>query len=145
MSVAEYKGSAGANAPTEEQECSWLFQWAQMTPWMDTKVAAVLFHVPNGAYHGRDREAGAVVAMKLRAQGMQAGVFDYIVPVPKMIYRQVTPGLWLEMKRTKGGTVSKDQKIFMERMCDLGWRCEIAKGWIQAANLIADHLELANR
>jgi hypothetical protein len=142
MSAAEYRAGA-AKVPLEEQECKWLFEWAQTQRFGGWKLSDVLVHVPNGAYHGADRKSGAVVARKLREQGVQPGVFDYILPVP--IMRLQIPGLWLEMKRTKGGTVSAEQKKFESRMIQLGWACEIAKGWIDAAAIIDQHLKLAEK
>lgn len=137
MSAKEYRARA-APVPTEFEECRWLFQWAQATRWKNLKISDVLVHVPNGAYHGADRKAGAVIARKLREQGLQAGVADYIVPVP--IWTRNCPGLWLEMKRTRGGTVSDDQKKFRARMESFGWACEVALGWVQAAAIIQKHL-----
>ena len=141
MSVAQYKATGGATVPTEAQECKWLFEWAQLQHYQRWKLAELLVHVPNGAYHGSDRKAGAVVARKLREQGLHAGAFDYILPVPLLKEGlRFCPGLWLEMKRTKGGTVSQDQKKFKASMELLGWRCEIAKGWIEASKVIDNYL-----
>jgi hypothetical protein len=125
--------------PSEHEECRWLIEWAQTQRFNGWKLSEVLVHVPNGAFHGADRKAGAVVARKLREQGLQPGVFDYILPVP--ILRIGCPGLWIEMKRTRGGVVSEEQKKFQERMQQLGWRCEIAKGWVEASSIIQDHLK----
>lgn len=127
--------------PTESQECRWLIEWAETQRFQGWKVSDILVHVPNGAYHGRDRKAGAVVARKLREQGLLAGVFDYILPVP--LWTQKCPGLWLEMKRTKRGVVSDDQQQFRGRMLQLGWRCEVALGWVRAAEFITAHLRSA--
>lgn len=140
MSAAEYRAGA-AKVPLEAQECKWLFEWAQTQRFRGWKLSEVLLLVPNGAYHGADRKAGAVVARKLREQGLQEGVFDYVLPVPILrVGAEFCPGLWLEMKRTRGGTVSEDQKKFKNRMEQLGWQCEIAKGWIEAARFIDEYL-----
>jgi hypothetical protein len=125
--------------PSEHDECKWLMEWATTQRFKGRKLSDVLVHVPNGAFHGADRKAGAVVARKLREQGLQPGVFDYILPVP--ILRLGCPGLWLEMKRTRGGTVTEEQKKFRALMEELGWRCEIAKGWVEASAYIQDHLK----
>jgi hypothetical protein len=144
MSAAQYRAGA-AKVPTEAQECKWLFEWAQMQSSRGWKLSDILVHVPNGAYHGADRKAGAVVARKLREQGLHPGAFDYILPVPVLRSGlRFCPGLWLEMKRTRGGTVSEDQKKFMSSMQQLGWQCEIAKGWIQATRIIEAYLDPAS-
>lgn len=147
MSVDEYKRAIGVGVtPTEEEECAWLFQWAQLTHWHGEPIADVLVHVPNGAYLGADPKTRGITMGKLKAMGLQPGVFDYLIPVlslapQKAFYTKPCPGLWLEMKRTKGGTVSDEQKSFRARMEALGWRCEIAKGWIEASKLIAAYLQ----
>jgi hypothetical protein len=143
MSAAEYRAGA-AGIPTEAEECKRLMEWAHMRVWSGWRLAELLVHIPNGAFHGADRKSGAVVARKLREQGLQAGVFDYLLPVPIVMDLTVCPGLWLEMKRTKGGVVSSEQTAFQRRMQQLGWRCAIAKGWIEASRIIDDYL-LGNR
>lgn len=124
--------------PTEHEECRWLMDWAKTQRFNGWPVSDFLIHVPNGSARGRDRKQAAVIGGKLRAQGMQAGVSDYIVPIP--LWSKQCPGLWLEMKRTHGGSVSHDQITFHERMLSLGWRCEIAKGWVQASEIISAYL-----
>lgn len=123
-------------APLEHDECKWLMDWAHTQRYRQWRLSELLVHVPNGAFHGRDRKAGAVVAMKLRAQGLQAGVFDYILPVPLAGHS----GLWLEMKRIRGGRVSEEQGKFAERMMVLGWQCKIARGWVEASLEILSYL-----
>jgi hypothetical protein len=132
---------AALPVPTEHEECRWLMDWAETQRFNGWPLSSLLVHVPNGAYHGHDRKAGAVVARKLREQGLQPGAFDYILPVP--IWTKKCPGLWLEMKRTKRGEVSTDQEEFRSRMLELGWHCEIAKGWVEASKFITEHLRSA--
>lgn len=127
--------------PTEHEECRWLIDWAKTQRHAGHKLSDLLVHVPNGAFHGRDRTVGAVIGGKLRAQGMQSGVFDYILPVP--IWTKKCPGLWLEMKRTKGGVVSQDQKDFRNSMMEFGWQCEVALGWEEASKIITVYLRSA--
>ena len=143
MSVAQYK-RVSAKVPTEEEECTWLFEWAKLTRWNGQPIANVLVHVPNGAYLGADPKTRAITMGKLKAMGVQPGVFDYLIPVPRMQGSTVCPGLWLEMKRTKRGEVSIEQEQFQGRMESLGWRCAIAKGWIEASRIIVDYPQLGN-
>lgn len=123
---------------SEEEECVNLFQWAQTMRWRGRPISEYLVHIPNGAYLGADAKTRAITMGKLKAMGVQPGVFDYIVPVPLL---PGCPGLWLEMKRTKRGEVSDDQKAFRRRMAAMGWRCEIAKGWVAASRIIEEHLK----
>lgn len=127
--------------PTEHEECKWLMDWAATQRFKGWPLAEILIHVPNGAFHGKDRRAGAVVARKLREQGLKPGVSDYILPVP--LWTKKCPGLWLEMKRTQGGTVSDEQTQFHARMMQMGWRCEVTKGWLEASKVITLYLRSA--
>lgn len=136
MSVAEYRARGGTTIPTEEQECTWLFEWARMTRRSGMLIADILIHVPNGAYLGADKVTRGITMGKLKAMGLQPGCFDYIIPVQRGRY----PGLWLEMKRTKGGVVSSEQVDFALRMANLGWRTEICKGWKEASKVIEAYL-----
>lgn len=128
-----------APVPVEEEECVNLIEWAKAVRWRGRPIAEVLIHVPNGAYLGADAKTRAITMGKLIAMGVQPGVFDYLIPVPAA----PCTGLWLEMKRTKGGTVSDEQKAFRRRMSVFGWRCEIAKGWVEASRIIEEHLKSA--
>lgn len=125
--------------PLEEDECVNLFQWAQVKRWRGRPISEYLIHIPNGAYLGADPKTRAITMGKLKAMGVQPGVYDYLIPVPLL----ACPGLWVEMKRTKRGEVSEDQKTFKIRMVELGWRCEVAKGWVAASAIIEDHLRMA--
>lgn len=143
MSAAEFKARGAGSVPIEYEECEWLFQWAHLQTYDGKRLSTLLIQVPNGAYLGADAKTRAITMGKLKKTGLQPGCFDYILPVPKWSER--IPGLWLEMKRTRGGTVSADQKEFMEHMLDLGWQCNVCKGWIAAAEVIADYLQLKGR
>jgi hypothetical protein len=129
-----------APVPIEEEECVNLIEWAKVMHWRNRPIAEVLIHVPNGAYLGANAKTRAITMGKLIAMGVQPGVFDYLIPVPT----PTRPGLWLEMKRTRGGTVSEDQKAFKRRMLALGWRCEVAKGWVEASRIIEEHLSFVS-
>lgn len=135
---AKKRKSDALPVPTEHEECKWLIDWAKTQRFNGWPLSDVLVHVPNGAFHGRDRAVGAVIGGKLRAQGMVAGASDYLLPVP--IWAKKCPGLWLEMKRTKGGEVSAEQEAFHSRMLQLGWQCEIARGWVEASKIITVYL-----
>lgn len=132
------------SVPLEEDECKWLMEWALVQRFHGIPLERLLIRVPNGAYHGRDRRAGAVIARKLREQGMKPGVFDYILPLPIIRVACFVPGLWLEMKRTRGGTVSDEQQSFMALMLNFGWRCEVARGWVEGSEIITKYLKEAN-
>jgi hypothetical protein len=125
-------------APLEEDECRWLMHWASTQRWQGYKLTDLLLLIPNGAYHGADRAVGAVVARKLRAKGLKSGASDYLLAVPD--FAKSCAGLWLEMKRTSGSKTSEDQRIFMATMTKLGYKCTVARGWIEASQQIGEYL-----
>jgi hypothetical protein len=59
----------------------------------------LIFAIPNGGHRSPS------TANRLKAEGVVRGVPDLYIPAW---------GLWVEMKRTKGGSVSADQKSMME-------------------------------
>jgi hypothetical protein len=130
--------------PKEETEAKALLEWAHWRIWkaddgVKYRVSDLIIHVPNGALKGlADPKSRAIVMNNLKLQGLMPGVFDYIIPVP--CWRLRYPGLWLELKRTEGGQVSEEQKIFEGRMIGLGWRTQVAKGWVAASEAIDRYL-----
>lgn len=104
--------------PYESAEQAALFKWAHMARGKYPELR-MLFHIPNGG--SRDpREAH-----NLKLQGVQPGVPDLFLPVPRGGYH----GLFVELKRSKGGTVSEDQKVWIDRLNHLGFRAVVCRGW----------------
>jgi hypothetical protein len=105
-----------------------LFKWAAYYPelkWM--------FHIPNGGR--RDpREARG-----LMFQGVKKGVCDILLPKARKGYH----GLFIEMKRSDGGTVSKEQKEFIADMLKEGYYCEICHGFESAKRVIEWYMGMA--
>lgn len=85
--------------PTEDIEQAEVIRWANEHE-SRYPVLSLLFHVPNG---GNRHKATAV---KLKAQGVRKGVPDLCLPVPRNDFH----GLWIEMKRIRGGSVKPEQK-----------------------------------
>lgn len=135
---------AASEAPiaTEEEECVSLIQWAAVMRFRSAPLTEVLFHIPNGAYLGADAKTRAITMGKLKAMGAQPGVFDYLLAVP--IFKIESAGLWIEMKRRRGGTVSADQKTFRLRMKALGYQTAVCLGWEEAAKEIQAYVKRAN-
>lgn len=82
-----------------------------------------IFHIPNG---GR---RAIIVARKMKAEGVKAGVPDLYIPAWK---------IWIEMKRQKGGNVSAEQKEWIAYLTSIGDTVILARGARDAsAQLIA--------
>ena len=115
--------------PTEGDEQATLFTWAGMQKAKYPELR-LLFHIPNG---GSRRP---VEAARFKAEGVKAGVPDLFLPVPSGSWH----GLFIELKRQKGGRVSDKQRQWLTDLEREGYRAELAFGWKDAAEIILDYL-----
>jgi hypothetical protein len=115
--------------PTEHQEQVALFEWAafQECVWPELRL---LHAIPNGGK--RDK----VTAARLKAEGVKPGVPDVCLPVP----RGDKHGLYIEMKRRKGGSVSADQLKWIESLMRQGYECHVCRGCEEARLTILAYL-----
>ena len=51
------------------------------------------------------------------------------------------PGLFIEMKRRRGGRVSTEQQAVMENLTSAGYSCVVARGWEEAREAIERYLD----
>ncbi len=107
----------GNECPLEEVEGQRL--WARVVDniqkYPDMKT---IFHVPNGGH--RFESVGA----KLKAQGVRAGVPDYVWPCPRAGWH----GCFVELKRVKGGTLQPLQAKWRDWMEERGFYWKLAHG-----------------
>jgi len=103
-------------APSEHLEQVRLVSWFRKT-WPDVRI----FAIPNGG--GRSMAQGA----SLKAEGVTAGVPDLFVPAWS---------LWVEMKRTTGGTVSPAQRDWIAYLEGIGHSVIIGRGFDDAKRQI---------
>jgi len=78
----------------------------------------IVFAVPNGGLRSKTE------AIRLRAEGVLAGVPDLVFAEPRGRYH----GLYVEMKRRKGGSVSEDQRKIHRRLRRKGYKVMIGYG-----------------
>ena len=76
-------------------------------------------------------------AVKLKAEGVRAGVSDYIMLVARKPYH----GLVIELKPIKGGRVQDNQQEFLDNAAAQGYRAEVARGWEAAKDIILNYLQ----
>ena len=115
--------------PTEAQEQTLLFLWAAAQECVHPELRLML-HVPNGG------SRNAREAKNLKAQGVKPGVPDIFLPVA----RHGCNGLWIEMKRQKGGVVSKAQKQWFSDLASEGYFTAVCKGADEAIKTILWYL-----
>lgn len=96
--------------------------------WMDKNFPDIFyFAIPNGQLRNK------TIAMKLKREGVKKGVPDIFLP---------EWNLFIEMKRKKGGVVSKEQKEVMEKLEKAGYKCLVARGFEQAKEIIFNRSNL---
>jgi len=88
-----------------------------------------IFAIPNG--EARSKTTGA----RLKLEGVSPGVPDLFVP---------EWGLWVEMKRAKGGTVSAVQKDWHRYLLSIGQRVIVGHGFEDARQQVQDMPRTAN-
>lgn len=90
-----------------------------------------MYHVPNGGSRNK------IEAARLRAQGVKSGVPDLCLPVA----RGGNHGLYIELKRRRGGRISEEQVRWIDGLLEQGYAAAICKGWQEAASVIIDYLQ----
>ena len=94
-------------------------------------VRALIWANPNGGK--RDARTGA----RLKAEGVKAGVPDITVAIARGAYK----GLYLEMKRTKAGRVSQEQRDMLANLNAAGYLALAVRGCESAWAALTDYLE----
>lgn len=94
------------------------------------EVAALLFAIPNG---GRRH---IKTAMDLKAEGVRRGVPDLFFAYPHKGFG----GLFIEMKRRRGGRLEDEQKAYIEALRGNGYAVAVCKGCDEAFDVITAYL-----
>lgn len=120
-----------AQVPTESQEQQMLFNWAN---WQRGKYPelALMYHTPNGGHRSKS-EAG-----RFKAEGVKSGVPDIFLPVARGGYH----GLYIELKRQRGGKVSDTQRDWVKSLAEQDYLVHVCKGWEAASNVIIEYLNM---
>lgn len=118
------------STPTEHVEQTILFRWAEFQSCKYPELK-LMHAIPNGGL--RSKKTAAL----LKAEGVRAGVCDIFLPVA----RCGKHGLYLEMKRVKGGKESQTQRNFIAGVQSQGYAAFVCKGFEQAQDVILKYLE----
>ncbi len=110
----------------ETQEQKQLIQWCRTNP-----KYQFLFHIPNESVGGQGW------TVRNRQMGVKPGVPDLFYPVPMHGYH----GLFIEMKKEKGGRLSQAQKRWISALTSMGYKCVVAKGWEEAKEALEEYTD----
>lgn len=88
------------------------------------------FAIPNGG------NRNLLTAVKLKAEGVLAGVPDIFIPAPNKDYN----GLFIELKAGKNKATDK-QKEVIEQLKNNGYQCEIIYSFDEFRKLINEYLK----
>ena len=115
---------------TEAQEQTSLFEWASLQQCKFPELN-MLYHIPNGGSRNK------IEAGRLKAEGVKAGVPDLCLPVARGQHH----GLYIELKRKKGGRTSEKQSAWIDALEKQGYKAVVCLGWEAAAKVILEYLE----
>ncbi|MBQ9243546.1 MAG: VRR-NUC domain-containing protein [Proteobacteria bacterium] len=90
-----------------------------------------LFAIPNGGARN------AITGMNLKREGVRAGVPDLFLAWANRQYG----GLFIEMKKSKGGRVSDAQKLYLDLLAESGYKVAVCHGWLEAKASIEAYLK----
>ena len=89
------------------------------------------YAVPNGG------SRNPIEAKNMKAEGVSAGVPDICIPVPNKKYH----GLYIEMKRQRGGRVSEKQKEWIDRLNQNGYLAVVCRGFDEAKEVVESYMK----
>jgi hypothetical protein len=127
--------------PSEYEEQVALFAWADLMKDRHRELS-LLYAIPNGA------RVSMGTAVKLKRAGLKAGVPDVCLPVRQCKDdRQrggefLYAGLYIELKRQRGGRRSAEQTAWMKALAAEGYQTAVAKGARHAIRIICEYLSL---
>ena len=117
--------------PTEEQEQMIVIEWRDLMIFR-YPCLKLLIHIPNGGLRSKSE------AVRFKKLGVKSGVSDLFLPVARKGYH----GIWIEMKRQKGGRLRPDQKEWIDDMTEQGYLALRADGADEAIGMLERYLEV---
>jgi hypothetical protein len=94
----------------------------------------LFFSVPNG------EKRDIITAVKLKRTGVMAGVPDIVIPMPSNGYH----GLFIELKRVKGGQLTASQRHWLEALKVQGYYAVVCNGADHAIQIVNSYFHKAN-
>jgi len=115
---------------SEHEEQVALFKWWEFACHSFGLNSKCLFAIPNGG------KRDVVIAKRLKQEGVKSGIPDIFLAVP----REGKHGLFIELKKKKGGKVSENQKICISLFSALEYKAIVCNGWLDAKEEIEEYL-----
>lgn len=133
MTIAEYnkileKQNRGKVAPSEHDLQAACVKWFRL---IYPEYAHLLFAIPNGG------QRNLLVAAKLKAEGVQAGIPDLMLAMPNTEYH----GLFIEMKNGMSNRLTDNQKKLMLELNNQGYRAVCARSMEDFEKEIKEYLK----
>ncbi len=96
----------------------------------------LLFAIPNAGGFSGGFKANVVRVANLRREGVRPGVPDLMLAMPVGEWH----GLFIEMKRARGGVTSPEQKAFIANLRAVGYLAGVCKGFDEARAAVEAYL-----
>lgn len=120
--------------PTEYEEQCLLFKWIR-----ENEESYPALKYANASLSGI--RLSIHLATKAKRSGMVRGFPDIFLPLRNSQYN----GLFIELKRLKGGVVSKEQKDFIAFLNKQKYLAVVCRGHKEAIEVIKTYLELTTK
>jgi hypothetical protein len=117
------------HVPTESTEQMMFFQWVRTA-----FPKLIAFHVPNGG------KRSLRTAVRLKKEGVTTGIPDIIIGKACGIYC----GMYIELKRQKGGALSEAQKDMIRELKAEGYYVAVCRGFEEARQELIAYLALGD-
>lgn len=115
--------------PSEHYEQVTFVNWVKKQS-LTNPIYEMLFAIPNGGQRNR------IIGAKLKLEGVKPGIPDLMFAVARKGYH----GLFIEMKRQKGGNLQGNQKKWRDWLLEQGYAVTMAKGAEHAKRILLDYL-----
>lgn len=122
--------------PLESKVQEEVIAWAKLQ--FPACVSDALFANMNGTMIAGNAAQRARYINAMKRRGMRPGVSDLTIAIPRGRYH----GMYLELKRDSKSPVSTEQEKFLADMRRNGYHAEVAKGFNQAIEMIANYIGL---
>jgi hypothetical protein len=128
--------------PTEAEDHKALIRWVR---YMELQIPDLRFfiHYPAsgfaiGAREKKARSRAVIIQRQILKQlGVCGDVADFFWPVRRGPY----PGLWMELKRRRGGKLRDGQRRWLEAMQAQGYAVAVARGLEAAKKIVLSYEE----